>query len=144
MHPYPHKYQAGATGGSTGAVVVSSPGLPELSTAPPAQFDGPGDRWSPETLLIAAVADCYVLTFRALSRAARLEWRTLECTVEGALERVDGVAQFSQYDSKVVLVVSSGIDHDKARQLLEKAEHACLISNSLRGSRTLHVTIREE
>jgi peroxiredoxin-like protein len=144
MHPYPHKYQAGATGGSTGVVVVSSPGLPELTTAPPAQFDGPGGAWSPETLLIAAVADCYVLTFRALSRAAKLEWRTLECTVEGTLERVDGVAQFSRYGTKVVLVVPSGVGQDKARQLLEKAEHACLISNSLRGERTLHVEIRAE
>jgi organic hydroperoxide reductase OsmC/OhrA len=35
------------------------------------------------------------------------------------------------------LKVSSESDAAKARRLLEKAEHVCLISNSLRGQRTL-------
>jgi len=28
--------------------------------------------WSPENLLIAAIADCFILTFRGVSRAATL------------------------------------------------------------------------
>jgi len=35
------------------------------------------------------------------------------------------------------LKVAAGSDTDKARKALEKAEHVCLISNSLRGERTL-------
>src|SRR5688572_16591582 len=86
MHPYPHSYVAAARAEPAGLVATESPGLETLHTAPPAQFDGPGNRWSPETLLIASIADCFVLTFRAVSRAARFPWLDVECRVEGELE----------------------------------------------------------
>jgi organic hydroperoxide reductase OsmC/OhrA len=34
-----------------------------------------------------------------------------------------------------------GADISKARTLLERAEHGCLIANSLRGERTLHAEV---
>lgn len=142
MHPFPHTYVATASGEPTGSVTVESARLETLSTAPPAQFDGPGDRWSPETLLVAALADCFVLTFRALSPAARFEWLQLECRVQGVLERFEGVSQFSRYTTHATLTVRSGTDEAKARELLEEAEKRCLISNSLRGVRKLEVEIR--
>ena len=53
------------------------------------------------------------------------------------LERVDGVTQFTRYTTFASLKVSSESDAAKARRLLEKAGHVCLISNSLRGQRAL-------
>ena len=53
MHPYPHLYTVQALAARDGDVTLNSTGLPALATAPPAEFDGPGDRWSPETLLAA-------------------------------------------------------------------------------------------
>lgn len=91
MHPYPHTYIVSAAAQSTGLVTVASSQLPDLQSAPPPEFDGPGGVWSPETLLCAAAADCFILTFRGLSRAARLEWLRLHCRVEGVLERVERV-----------------------------------------------------
>ena len=88
MHPYPHLYVASASGQPTGPVGVTAPGLPAITTAPPTQFDGPGDVWSPETLLCASIADCFILTFRAMARAARFEWTSLSCRVEGVLEKL--------------------------------------------------------
>ena len=126
-----------------GAVTVASPQLPDIETAPPPQFDGPGGVWSPESLLCAAVADCFVLTFRSISRAARLDWQRIECRVEGTLERVEGVAQFTRYATFATLTVTVGSDIAKARALLERAEHSCLVSNSLRGVRTLEAEIVE-
>jgi organic hydroperoxide reductase OsmC/OhrA len=64
--PYPHTYEASASAEPTGAVAVASPRLETLRTAPPAEFGGPGDRWTPESLLVAAVANSFVLTLRAL------------------------------------------------------------------------------
>jgi len=92
-----------------------------------------GDRWSPETLLIASIADCFVLTFRAVSRAARFQWLHVECRVESVLERIDGGSQFARYTTRATLTVPSGADEATARKLLEKAENGCLIANSLRG-----------
>ena len=73
MQEFPHHYVAAASAESEGSVEVTSPGLESLETAGPAEFGGPGDLWSPETLLVAAVADCFILGFRAIARAARLK-----------------------------------------------------------------------
>ena len=137
MHPYPHTYIVAATAETAGTVAVSSPNLPDLHTAPPPEFDGPGGMWSPESLLCASVADCFILTFRAVSRAARLEWRRLECRVEGVLDRVERTPQFTHFTTLATLTVSPSTDIAKARELLERAERTCLIANSLRGSRAL-------
>jgi organic hydroperoxide reductase OsmC/OhrA len=114
-----------------------------LSTAPPAEFGGPGDRWSPETLLVASVANCFVLTLRALARAASFPWLRLDCRVEGVLERVEGVTRFSRFVTRATFFVPSGTEEMVARRLLERAEHGCLISNSLRAERQLEASIAE-
>jgi organic hydroperoxide reductase OsmC/OhrA len=141
MHPYPHTYIAVASGQNRGSVEISSPGLPVIDTAPPPQFDGPGGVWSPETLLCASLADCFILTFRAVSRAVRFEWLQLECRVEGVIERVEWTSQFTRYTTFAKLTVSADTDAVKARELLERAEHGCLIANSVRGSRSLEAQV---
>jgi organic hydroperoxide reductase OsmC/OhrA len=141
MHPYPHIYEVSACGGQSGSVAVESAGLPKLDTAPPPEFGGPEGVWSPETLLCAAVADCFVLTFRSVGRAAKLEWVKLECRVEGTLERRDGVTQFTHFLTTATLTVPGGADAARARSLLERAEHACLVSNSLRAERVLRTEV---
>jgi organic hydroperoxide reductase OsmC/OhrA len=76
-----------------------------------------------------------------VSRAARFEWLKLECRVEGTLERAEGGSQFTRYVTFATLTVSEGSDLAKARALLDRAGHSCLISNSLRGSRSLEVEV---
>lgn len=141
MHPYPHTYTVTAMAQATGLVTVASSRLPDLQTAPPPEFDGPGDVWSPETLLCAAAADCFILTFRAVSRAGRLEWLRLDCRVEGVLERVERVLQFTRLTTFALLVVPPHADAAGARKLLEEAERGCLVANSLRGTRTLEAQV---
>jgi organic hydroperoxide reductase OsmC/OhrA len=140
MQPYPHTYEATATAAPAGIATVASPGLGTLHTAPPAQFGGPGDRWSPETMLVASIADCFVLTFRAVARAAAFQWLGVECRVAGVLERVDGVTRFSRFVTHATLTVPEGADEAVAHELLERAER-CLIANSLSGSRRLEAQI---
>src|SRR6185437_15127876 len=140
---YPHTYVATALGTSTGSVAVGSAELPSLTTAAPPEFDGPGGTWSPETLLCASVADCFVLTFRSITRAARFEWLRLECRVEGTLERVERGSQFTRYVTFADLLVPQGADVAKGRDLLGRAEQGCLIGNSLRGMRTLEARVVE-
>jgi len=88
MQEFPHHYSVAAVANPEGEVALQSDRLPSLTSTPPAEFGGPGDRWSPETLLVAALADCFVLTFRALARASKLSWLSLRCDVEGTLDRV--------------------------------------------------------
>ena len=145
MHPFPHHYAATSFAGPDGDSRVESDGLPALATAAPAAFDGPGDRWSPETLLAAAVADCFALTFRAVARATGLPWTALRCEAEGTLDRVDGVTRFTAFRVRASLTVPAGTDTARARGLLERTERACLISNSLNAAVHLdaEVTVEE-
>lgn len=137
MHPFPHRYRVEAAGEAEGSVRVSGLGLPPLSTGVPTQFGGPGEQWSPETLLVAAAADCFILTFRAIAQSSKLPWGRLACTGEGVLDRVDGVTRFTGLALTARLTLPPGGDAEKARRLLEKAERACLVTNSLALERTL-------
>lgn len=141
MHPYPHRYTVAAHCATSGSVTLRSPGLADLPSAPPAEFDGPGDQWSPETLLCAAVADCFNLSFRAVAIASKFGWESLECEVVGTLDRVERVSQFTRFDLHATLRVPAGTDPARAQQLLEKAKQVCLISNSLKGEFHLETRI---
>jgi len=141
MDHYPHQYLAMANAASAGAVEISCGGLEPLSSMPPPQFGGPGDSWSPETLLVAAVADCYIMTFRAIAKASGLEWIDLSCAAEGILDRVDHVTRFTRFNLKAHLRAPAGTDEHKARRLLEKAEAVCLISSSLNAEKHLDIEL---
>jgi len=141
MQPYPHRYLVTAATGREGEVILASAGLAPLHSAPPIEFDGPGNRWSPETLLVGAIADCFVLTFRAIARAGKLPWDSLDCDVEGLLERNEGVSRFTEFTVRARLSVPVGTDEQAAQQALHKAEKSCLISNSLSAERTFSATV---
>ena len=131
MHPYPHRYRVRACGAASGSVAVRTADAPELETNPPPEFDGPRGYWSPETLLAAAVADCYVLSFRAVARASKLAWRELDVDVEAVLDRIDGSARFTAFRVVPRLVLESEQQQSLALTVLEKSKRACLVTNSL-------------
>jgi peroxiredoxin-like protein len=141
MQNLPHRYQVSASAETEGNVVLKADDLPQLISAPPAQFGGPGNQWSPEHLLVASVADCFILTFRAVAQASKLAWSNLEASAEGVLERADRVTRFTTITVSATLTVPADTNIDKARQLLEKAEAACLITNSLSGETHLQTEI---
>ena len=141
MQNLPHRYQVSANAETEGNVVLKADDLPQLISAPPAQFGGPGNQWSPEHLLVASVADCFILTFRAVAQASKLAWNNLDASAEGVLERVDRITRLTTITVSATLTVPAGTNIDKARQLLEKAEAACLITNSLSGTTHLETEL---
>lgn len=142
MHDLPHNYAVSAAAGAEGNVSLTSPGLADLESAAPAEFGGPGDQWSPETLLVAAVADCFILSFKAIARASKLDWNTLSCDVNGVLEKVERVTQFTGFDIRATLEIPEGSIESKALRLLEMAEKSCLITNSLTAESHLQAEVR--
>jgi len=134
MQDYPHHYEVSADARAEGPVSVKSDGLDPLATTSPPQFGGPEGYWSPESMLVASVANCFILTFRAIARASRLEWNSLECSCEGILDRVDGKTRFTEYHLKATLHLPAGSNQVKAHKILEKANSNCLVTNSLNGT----------
>jgi peroxiredoxin-like protein len=131
MKPLPHRYDVALAGAPTGYTALTSAGVPELRTAPPLDFDGPGDAWSPEQLLLGAVATCFAFTLRAVAQASKVAWLRLDLAVEGTVDRADGVTRFTGIAIRPRLTIPSGADADRARRTLEKSERACLVSASL-------------
>lgn len=141
MQDLPHHYFASAEGTFGGDVLLDAPHVPGLRSASPAEFGGPGDRWSPETLLVGAVADCFVLTFRAVAQASRLPWSSLRCEAIGTLDRVERAMQFTHLTLQASLTVPAGVDPVQARRALDKAEQNCLVSNSLKATIQLEADV---
>jgi organic hydroperoxide reductase OsmC/OhrA len=141
MQAFPHRYFVSSAATATGDLAVSADRVPTLSCAPPVEFDGPGDRWSPETLFVAALAGCYLLTFRAVANVGKLRWLRIACDVQGVVDRVNMVTQFTEITLLVRLELPQGCDIAHARRLLERAEHACLVTNSVKAATRLEAEV---
>jgi organic hydroperoxide reductase OsmC/OhrA len=144
MQQFPHHYSVVARAGAQGDVTLEGDRLPALTSAPPGQFGGPGDRWSPETLLVAAVADCFVLTFRAVANVSRLPWVSIECDVSGTVDRLERVTQFTALEVRARLRVPAGTQEEQALRLLQKAEETCLVTNSLKAPCHLEASVESD
>ena len=141
MQDFPHHYLVSANAEAEGNIALKSENMPQLISAPPAEFGGPGDQWSPEHLLVASVADCFILSFRAIARASKLEWESLEASAEGVLERVERVTKFTSMTVRATLTVPANTDVEKARRLMQKAEDTCLVTNSMNTENHLEADI---
>ena len=141
MQDLPHHYVVTAHAEGKKNVIVSSDNLPDLETAGPPEFGGPGDVWSPETMLVGAVANCFILSFRAIARTAKLDWLTLECTAEGELDKIEKLTQFTGFKVNARLTIPHEKDARKAGVILEKAEKYCLITNSMKAGSHLDAEV---
>lgn len=143
MQPLPHLYTVHLSATPTGCGEVTSPGLPPLCLNAPADFDGPGDEWSPEHLLLTAVQGCFLLTFRAVAAASKMPFTGLMAETAGTVDRKDGVTRFTEVVLKPTVTFPAGTDMERAARLVEKAEKNCLISASLSVPVRLEPLLRE-
>jgi peroxiredoxin-like protein len=143
MKPLPHHYEVHLTGGPSGNATLSAAHIGELRAAPPAEYDGPGDEWSPEHLLLASVETCFLFTLRAIARVSKVEFTSIELDAIGTVDRREGVTRFSEIVLRPTVVVAPGTDHERVTRVLEKSEKACLVSASLSTPIRLEPTITE-
>jgi organic hydroperoxide reductase OsmC/OhrA len=131
MQDFPHHYLVTASAEFEGNVALKSDDVPELATALPEEFSGPGNQWSPETLLTGAVLTGFIFTFRTISHSTGLEWSSLKCSAEGVLERVERVNRFTSFTIRATLTAPADADIPRLENMLEKAQAACLVAQSL-------------
>jgi peroxiredoxin-like protein len=99
-------------------------------SAPP-EFGGEAGVWTPEHFLLAAVASCFIASFRAVAAASRLEFQGIEVSVDGLLEKDTGGFRFTTITLHPVVIVFANDDSELASRLVEKAERICLVTRSL-------------
>ena len=113
---------------------LSAPGIPTIEAATPPEFPGGVEGyWSPEHLFIASANICLMTTFLAIAANSKFEFLEYTSEAEGKLEKVDGRLMMSEITLKPVLKVKSEEQIEKGIRLIEKAEHNCLISNSMKS-----------
>ncbi|MFO0700817.1 MAG: OsmC family protein [Nitrospira sp.] len=122
--------------------MISCAGKPDVEVATPPEFKGHENIWSPEDLFVASANICLMTTFLAVAERAGLAFSAYESTAEGRLELVEGKFQFTAITIRPSITLKPGGDAAKAKELIEKAEHNCLISNSMKAHVTLETIIR--
>lgn len=143
MTPFPHRYEVALTDGPVPYARLDAAGRKALTVAPPAEFGGPGDAWSPEHLLLASVQSCFLFTLRAVAKAAALPVPALDVRACGVVDRHDGVTRFTGIVLHVRLGVAPGTDAEMAMRVLERSKRHCLVSASLSTPVTLDAEIVE-
>lgn len=113
---------------------MSSPELPsKIDVATPPEFEkGVPGIWSPEHLFTASVLSCFMTTFLAIAEYSKLEFNSFDCSAEGVLAKEDGKSKMTEITLKAVLVIDDETKRDRALRILDKAEKACLITNSIK------------
>ncbi|MBT1450072.1 OsmC family protein [Glaciecola sp. XM2] len=139
MQSLPHHYHVNAVGKSDNTLDVKIENVEALAVAAPAQFGGPGDKWSPEDFFMASISSCLILSFKAIARASKFEWMSIQCNSTGTLDRIEGKSQFTEVVSEVKLVIAQGESIEKAERLLHKADSSCLVANSVKCKLSLNI-----
>jgi organic hydroperoxide reductase OsmC/OhrA len=99
-------------------------------TAPP-EFGGVEGRWTPESLLLCAIAGCFTTTFRAIAEYSKFDYSDLEVQVEGTIEKVDSGYAFTEIVIRPNLSVTTEQDEARGMRLLQKTKTLCLVSRAL-------------
>jgi len=124
-------------------------GSPDFATrfavvTPPQFPKGIEGQWSPEHLFTAAVSSCLMTTFLAVAENSKLDFAGFECSAEGKLDQVDGKYLMTEVHLFPKVTVKHVEDRDRAERVLQKAEAACLISNSVKSTVTMQAVIEVE
>ncbi len=110
-------------------------GLPDIEVASPPQFGGPGGRWTPEHLFVAAATTCWLTTFLAYAERARLEISAVEAAGEAIVERgEDGRVSLPRIVLRPRVTVKGEEGREAALKWIHKAEETCLIARAMRAT----------
>jgi peroxiredoxin-like protein len=139
-HDYHVKVRA--TGPRGGVLEAPLDDLPELPVSSPPEFDGPGHIWSPEHLLVAAVASCLMTTFHSIAATSGVDVLEYTDHSSGHLQRAEnGLYSIDTIVLRPELLVSAESNVDRALRLLEKAEAVCLIGRSIKSEVVLEPSV---
>ncbi len=127
-----HVYRVAAwwTSGRTG--LAKSDSAPNaIHFTAPAEFGGLEGRWTPEELLLAAIASCYTTTLRAIAGTAEFNFTDLQVEASGTIRKAESGYSFSQIVLRPNLKINSADERERALDLLRRAEKLCLVARAI-------------
>jgi organic hydroperoxide reductase OsmC/OhrA len=138
---YTYRISAWWTSGRTGlAKCESSPNTIHFSEA--AELGGLQGRWTPEQLLLCALAGCFTTTFHDVARAAKFEYTDLEVEMEGSVHRSRSTGcNFTEILIRPRLTVPCEEQREAGLGLLRRTKQLCMISRAITVPQTLEPTV---
>lgn len=147
----PHYFEASATweGDSNSTGEIQSPSGLRCHFAVPTEFGGPGGCPSPEEMLLASLASCYVITIAYMAELKKLPLHKQHITVQGMVERDPQTRRlrFTQMHLGLTFFVPSEATETQIQSILKLAYDAksyCLVSNSLRDEIQFYIETQVE
>jgi organic hydroperoxide reductase OsmC/OhrA len=137
---FPHAYGVSLDGDGAQAV-LTAPDHPAIIGGAPPQFDGKGTWWSPEELLLGAVALCHMTTFRFYAKREGIVFREYRSQVEGTLDKTANGLAFTSIAIHIGLDVEAA-DVARVEEVVRTAKKYCIISNSLKVPVELDCVVR--
>lgn len=111
---------------------VISEGRPTLAGSADPAFRGDSERWNPEDFLVAALAECHMLTFLHLAALGGVIVTDYVDTAIGTMEmNKDGSGQFTEVTLHPVVAVQDESMREKAMSLHRPAGEMCFIARSV-------------
>lgn len=118
-------------GGRTGEVV--SAGMPTIMSGGQIH-SGSIRHHTPEDLLVAAVATCFMNSFISFIEKMRIEVKAFEVEGQGLLERVDRSFEITRVTLRSRVTIGSEDIRGKVERALELGAKYCFVANSLKAS----------
>lgn len=127
-----HSYRVVAwwSSGKTGLAKSDSAPNAIHFTAPP-EFGGLEGRWTPESLLLCAVAGCFTTTFRAIAEYSKFEYSDLEVSVEGTIQKIESGYAFTEIAIRPNLSITNEAEQARGVRLLHKTKSLCLVTRAI-------------
>jgi len=127
-----HTYRVVAWWASEKTGLVKSDSAPNaIHFSTPPQFGGVEGRWSPEDLLLSAVASCFTSTFQALAEYSKFHFTDLQVEVQGCVKKSESGYMFSEIVIRPTVKIRTDEDRPVAERLMEKSKRLCLVSRAL-------------
>ncbi|HKD26585.1 MAG TPA: OsmC family protein [Xanthobacteraceae bacterium] len=127
------RYRAKTTWASARRGLLSAVEKPNIVVGSPPEFKGEPDIWTPEELLVGSLNTCIMLTFLSIAQARGLTPASYESEAEGLLENVEGKFRLTEVTVRPHITVKGEGEIERAREIIERAEDECFISNSVKS-----------
>ncbi len=110
---------------------IFCPSRPSLTVSTPPEFKGPPGYWSPEELFLASIDSCIMTTFLYFAEKMGLVFSSYKSQIQGEVNLREGRLLFTSIVVNPTIKVKDGLNEEKAKICIEKAEKYCLISSSI-------------
>jgi organic hydroperoxide reductase OsmC/OhrA len=123
-------------------VNVTAPGKSALRVTKPTEFGGPsGSFWTPEELLVNALASCYAITLEAVAERLEVPLRDLHVDALGHVERRrDGGWAFVLIELEIELMTDPGFE-SVAERAAKLSEERCIVGRALQTPLDVRVVV---